>query len=142
MGHGCVQRPIVIYYSGGWGGKTGAERRPPPGIQAHAPTPHARHDRSMARSVSVARPSFETSISLRYPPRPTPICVTDIVGGHCVFFCYHLLDVMESSWHLDVRGTLYKQWFCERHLRITFTNTTCITKYDYDYYYYFFSIPV
>ena len=46
------------------GVKTGAQRRPPPGIQAQrpAPAPHARHDRSMARSRSVARPIFEKSI--------------------------------------------------------------------------------
>ena len=43
------------------GVKTGAERRPPPGIQAQrpAPAPHARHDRSMARSSLVSRPIFE-----------------------------------------------------------------------------------
>ena len=40
--------------------KTGAERRPPPGIQAQHPAPaphasHARHDRSMARNRLVAR---------------------------------------------------------------------------------------
>ena len=41
-------------------GGNGAERRPPPGIQAQHPAPaphasHARHDGSMARSISVAR---------------------------------------------------------------------------------------
>ena len=43
--------------------KTGAERRPPPGIQAQHPAPaphasHARHDRSMARKILVARPNL------------------------------------------------------------------------------------
>ena len=42
------------------GVRTGAERRPPPGIQAQHPAPaphasHARHDRSMARNRLVAR---------------------------------------------------------------------------------------
>ena len=42
------------------GVKTGAKRRPPPGIQAQHPAPaphasHARHDRSMARNRLAAR---------------------------------------------------------------------------------------
>ena len=41
------------------GGGYGAERSPPPGIQAQRPAPaqrtHRTHDRSMARWISVAR---------------------------------------------------------------------------------------
>jgi len=51
------------------GGENGAERRPPPGNQAQrpAPAPHARHDRSMARNRSVARPISEKSLPLVVP---------------------------------------------------------------------------
>ena len=51
--------------------KTGAERRPPPGIQAQHPAPaphasHARHDRSMARDRLAARAKV---VGLHFLPR-------------------------------------------------------------------------
>ena len=51
--------------------KTGAERRPPPGIQAQHPAPaphasHARHDRSMARNRLAARAKV---VGLDFSPR-------------------------------------------------------------------------
>ena len=51
--------------------KTGAERRPPPGIQAQHPAPaphasHARHDRSMARNRLAARAKV---VGFPYSPR-------------------------------------------------------------------------
>ena len=54
------------------GGENGSEAGVPnreSKPSAHAPAPHARHDRSMARSVLVARPIFEKSITLLGPPR-------------------------------------------------------------------------
>ena len=55
---------------------------------AHAPAPHARHDRSMARSVLVARQILENSVQLWPPPRPTSIGANDVVSGHYVLFSY------------------------------------------------------
>ena len=59
--------------------KTGAERRPPPGIQAQLPAPaphasHARHDRSMARNRLVSKAKvvglhYSPGASRKYAPR-------------------------------------------------------------------------
>ena len=69
--------------------KTGAERRPQPGIQAQrpAPAPHARHDRSMARSRSVAKPIFEKGIAFR----ATPASNVHSLQGFCRagFACFY-----------------------------------------------------
>ena len=61
--------------------KTGAERRPPPGIQAQHPAPaphasHARHDRSMARNRLAARAKvvdnhFSPSVFTKVRPEAT-----------------------------------------------------------------------
>ena len=51
---------------GGWGWKWSEAESPyrESKPSAHAPAPHARHDRSMARNRSVARPIWEKSLTL------------------------------------------------------------------------------
>ena len=45
---------------------------------AHAPAPHARHDRSMARSCLVARMIFEEKYRLTPPRVQRPICFNHV----------------------------------------------------------------
>ena len=96
------------------GVKTGAERRPPPGIQAQhlAPAPHAshaRHDRSMARNRLVARAKVGGFSS---PPRWSWIYVPSCgrVVAVLLFISARtnkgFWEYMESTWSRNVWGTL------------------------------------
>ena len=80
---------------------------------AHAPAPHARHDRSMARSRSVGRPIFEKC----FPLAPTPASNVHSLQGCCragiaCFYNGFAVD-MEWTWHPNARFTLQKYGFRE-----------------------------
>ena len=87
--HTCIQRAMISIHNvyiciyRRLGVLTGAERMPPPGIQAQRPRTrtapharHARHDRSMARSSLVARMIFEEMSSVPAARVQRPICLT------------------------------------------------------------------
>ena len=81
------------------GVKTGAERRPQPGIQAQrpAPAPHARHDRSMARSRSVARPISRILAPLRVAAASNVHWLQGCCRAGIDCFFKHFFELMESS---------------------------------------------
>ena len=63
---------------------------------AHAPAPHARHDRSMARNRSVARPILENFLLSGRPPRPTSIGFKDVVVQESFVFS----SISSSTWRV------------------------------------------
>ena len=62
----CISSTWWLCIIGGWGWKWSEAESPyrESKPSAHAPAPHARHDRSMARNRSVARPILEKNPSL------------------------------------------------------------------------------
>ena len=108
------------------GGGNGAERRPPPGIQAQHPAPaphasHARHDRSMARNrlaarAKVGRFSSSPRASRKYAPRQlrTSRFISFILARNYNGFLQDMFCPEASP--------LIKKGFREFHSRVTCNN--------------------
>ena len=91
------------------GVKTGAKRECPnreSKPSAHAPAPHARHDRSMARNRLVAKPILENFLSLRVAPASN----AQLYSSMCLLILARkigfvkLIEKLMAFWLINVRN--------------------------------------
>ena len=104
-----MQKSEVGKKDGSEAGVPNRESKP----SAHAPAPHARHDRSMARSRSVGRPIFENFLTFCPTPASNVHCLQGCCRAGIVCFYNGFAVDMEWTWHPNARFTLQKYGFRE-----------------------------
>ena len=107
-GHGYVMLAFCIRITKSEVGKKDGVPNRESKPSAHAPAPHARHDRSMARSVSVARPILHNFLpgwatAASNVQRPAPWARAAFCHTYKLILTF--LEPMESSWIQHVNKT-------------------------------------